>query len=72
MKVTQAAKELLAEKGYDPTFGARPLQRVIQTMVEDTLSEEILARHYHEGDTILVDVENDEIVVRTEAVLASS
>ena len=72
MEVTQAAKELLAEKGYDPTFGARPLQRVIQTMVEDTLSEEILARHYHEGDTILVDVENDEIVVRTEAVLASS
>ncbi|HBI26396.1 MAG TPA: ATP-dependent Clp protease ATP-binding subunit ClpC, partial [Peptococcaceae bacterium] len=43
LEFTQAAKELLVKKGYDPAFGARPLRRVIQRMVEDQLSEEMLA-----------------------------
>ena len=42
LEVTDAAKELLGEKGYDKVFGARPLRRVIQTMVEDTLSDSLL------------------------------
>ncbi len=59
MEVTQKARELLAEKGYDPDFGARPLRRVIQNLVEDPLSEDILAGKYHEGDTVVIDVDED-------------
>jgi len=72
LEVTSAAKELLAQKGYDPTYGARPLRRVLQNLVEDKLSEEIIAGRFREGDTILVDAENDEIVLHPAAVLASS
>ena len=59
MEVTQKAREVLAEKGYDPDFGARPLRRVIQNLVEDPLSEDILAGKYHEGDTVVIDVDED-------------
>ena len=65
LDATQAAKEKLAEEGYDPHLGARPLRRVIQSKVEDRLSEEILAGKYEPGDTILLDVDEDgEIVTR--------
>ena len=56
MEVTQEAKELLADKGYDPNFGARPLRRVIQDEVEDMLSEELLAGRMRSGSVIVVDV----------------
>ncbi len=65
LDATIAAKEKLAEEGYDPHLGARPLRRVIQSKVEDKLSEEILAGKYVPGDTILLDVDEDgEIVTR--------
>ncbi len=65
MDATIAAKEKLAEEGYDPHLGARPLRRVIQSKVEDKLSEEILAGKYVPGDTILLDLDEDgEIVTR--------
>ncbi|MDE2900566.1 MAG: ATP-dependent Clp protease ATP-binding subunit [Chloroflexota bacterium] len=65
LDATIAAKEKLAEEGYDPHLGARPLRRVIQSKVEDKLSEEILAGKYVPGDTILIDVDEDgEIVTR--------
>ncbi len=64
LAVTEAAKELLSEKGYDETFGARPLQRVIQTMVEDQLSERLLRSEFQPGDTICLDRDGDEISVR--------
>ncbi len=48
-----AVKELLAEKGYDPNFGARPLRRVVQQMIEDPLSEQLLLGRFEEGDTII-------------------
>jgi ATP-dependent Clp protease ATP-binding subunit ClpC len=57
-----AAKLLLARKGYDAALGARPLRRAIQRMVEDPLSEKILWKEFHAGDTIVVDAEGDEIV----------
>jgi ATP-dependent Clp protease ATP-binding subunit ClpC len=63
MEVTEAAKELLAEEGYSEEYGARPLRRVIQNRVEDVLSDAILANEFTEGDTVLVDVEEDEIVL---------
>jgi ATP-dependent Clp protease ATP-binding subunit ClpC len=50
------ALDLLAEQGYDPEMGARPLRRVIQQKVEDPLSDALLAGNFHEGDTILVDI----------------
>ncbi|HHW28395.1 MAG TPA: ATP-dependent Clp protease ATP-binding subunit [Syntrophomonadaceae bacterium] len=56
LEFTQEAKEFLVKEGYDPVFGARPLRRVIQRMVEDELSEELLAGKFKSGDQILVDV----------------
>jgi ATP-dependent Clp protease ATP-binding subunit ClpC len=64
LELTDAAKDLLALKGYDPTLGARPLRRAIQRHVEDSLSEKILWKEFHAGETIIVDAEGDEIVFR--------
>jgi ATP-dependent Clp protease ATP-binding subunit ClpB len=55
LDVTEAAREYLAEIGYDPDFGARPLKRVIQRELQDPLSLKILAGEVHEGDTLRVD-----------------
>ncbi len=65
LELTQDAKLLLAAKGYDPTLGARPLRRAIQRMVEDPLSERILWKEFHAGETIVVDTLDGEIVFRT-------
>lgn len=65
IEVTQAAKEWLAEKGYDPAYGARPLRRVIQTEVEDRFSEAMLDGTIQVGDTAIVDVgEDGNLVIR--------
>ncbi|MBR5975646.1 MAG: ATP-dependent Clp protease ATP-binding subunit [Clostridiales bacterium] len=64
IELTDAARELLAKKGYDPQYGARPLKRVIQSMVEDKFSEALLDRVVESGNTAIVDVENDEIVIK--------
>jgi ATP-dependent Clp protease ATP-binding subunit ClpC len=55
LEVSQAAKEHLAEKGFDKQFGARPLRRVIQNEIEDALSDEVLAGTLQPGDTVVVD-----------------
>jgi len=70
MEVTQSAKELLATKGYDPNFGARPLRRVIQDEVEDMLSEELLEGKMQAGDTVVIDVKDDKFVINTKEVAA--
>ena len=59
IELTQAAKELLAQRGYDPQLGARPLRRAIQRMIEDVLSEKILYKEFHAGEIIVVDTEDD-------------
>ncbi|MGE0794689.1 MAG: ATP-dependent Clp protease ATP-binding subunit [Acidimicrobiia bacterium] len=64
LELTPEAKVLLADKGYDPSLGARPLRRAIQRMIEDPLSERILYKEFHAGETIVVDAEGDEIVFR--------
>jgi len=56
----------LSELGYDPEFGARPLRRVIQQKVEDPLSDALLSGEFEDGDTILVELEDDEVVLRRE------
>ena len=57
LTVSDAAKALLAKEGYDPVFGARPLKRVIQRELLDSLSMQILAGHFKEGDRIKVDAD---------------
>jgi len=63
LEVTDAVKNFLGEKGYDQVFGARPLRRVIQDMVEDKLSESLLRGEFQSGDTVVVDLKGEEIVV---------
>jgi len=65
LQSTDAAREWLAEHGYDPKFGARPLRRLIQDEVEDKLSEEHLKGGFSAGDVVEVDVEDDKIVIGT-------
>ena len=64
LEVTDEAKELLATRGFNPIYGARPLKRVIRQMVENPLSKELLKQNFAEGETLVVDIENDEIVFR--------
>ena len=64
LEITDAAREYLGEKGFDPVLGARPLRRVIQNEVEDTLSDELLSGRLNDGDTAVVDVEDENIVIR--------
>ena len=66
LEVTDPAREWLAEEGYDPTFGARPLRRLIQDTVEDKLSDAILAGEIGPADTAIVDIDEDSIVIKTE------
>ncbi len=66
LEVSAAARALLAKEGYSAEYGARPLRRVIQSQVEDTLSDAVLAGDFEPGDTIWVDAENGEIVLRAE------
>ncbi|MGQ9732405.1 MAG: AAA family ATPase, partial [Candidatus Zipacnadales bacterium] len=61
LEVTNAAKDLLAERGYSPEFGARPLRRTVQKLVENPASSAILRGEFREGDTILLDAENGEL-----------
>jgi ATP-dependent Clp protease ATP-binding subunit ClpB len=68
LEVTDAARALLAREGYDPTFGARPLKRAIQRLVQDPLARRILEREFAEGDTVTVDAEGDQIVFRRASV----
>ena len=65
LEITEAAREYLGEKGFDPVLGARPLRRVIQNEVEDTLSDELLSGRLNDGDIALVDVEDEKIVIRS-------
>ena len=67
LEITDAARDFLGEKGYDPTFGARPLRRVIQNEVEDKLSESLLRGEFQTGDTVKVDCNDEGIVIRAAA-----
>ncbi|MBX6753281.1 ATP-dependent Clp protease ATP-binding subunit [Thermorudis peleae] len=56
LEVTTAAKDLLAERGYDRQYGARPLRRIIQNLIEDPLAEALLQGRFKPGSTIVIDV----------------
>ena len=64
LELTDSARQWLGEKGFDPVLGARPLRRLIQNEVEDSLSDEVLGGSLDAGDTAIVDMEDDKIVIR--------
>ncbi|MGM0830999.1 MAG: ATP-dependent protease ATP-binding subunit ClpC [Bacillota bacterium] len=64
LELSAAAKEKIADEGFDPEYGARPLRRAIQKHVEDRLSEELLRGKVLTGQNILIDVEDSEFVVK--------
>lgn len=66
LRLTDAARSLIIREGYDPTYGARPLKRAIQRRIEDTIAEEILKKSIESGDSVIVDVEEEKIVVKKE------
>ncbi len=65
LQASEAARVLLAELGYDPEMGARPLRRVIQSKVEDRLSDALLTGEFVDGDSISVDVADGELVLKS-------
>lgn len=67
VEVSDSAKAFLVEKGYDQAYGARPLRRAIQKMVEDQLSEEMLKGEIKPGAAVLVDVENEKLAFNNKA-----
>ena len=67
LEVTEAAKTFIALSGFDPLYGARPLRRTIQRLVENPISSGILRREFKDGDTISVDSDGEKIVVGRKA-----
>jgi ATP-dependent Clp protease ATP-binding subunit ClpB len=65
--LTEKAKDFIAQTGFDPTYGARPLKRTIQQKILDPLAMKILNKEFGEGDSIEVDVDNSEIVFEKKA-----
>ena len=59
LEVTQEAKDHIIKIGYDVSYGARPLRRVIQNMIEDPLAEQLLLNAYEPGETVIVDKDPD-------------
>ena len=62
LHVTDAAKQFVADKGFDSQYGARPLNRAIQTHIEDPLSELLLKGEAQKGDTLMIDAADGQIV----------
>jgi ATP-dependent Clp protease ATP-binding subunit ClpC len=65
MEVTDDARDVLLEKGFDPVFGARPMRRAIQNLIEDPLAEGLLHGRFQPGDTVLVDRAGDDLTLET-------
>jgi ATP-dependent Clp protease ATP-binding subunit ClpC len=64
VRCTAAGCELLVKEGFDPQFGARPLRRAIQRLIEDPLAEKMLQGDFKDGDLVLVDEREGEVVLR--------
>jgi ATP-dependent Clp protease ATP-binding subunit ClpC len=69
LEITEAAQDKITTEGYEPEYGARPLRRAIQKHVEDRLSEELLKGEVLDGQHVIFDVEGNEFVVRTKALV---
>jgi ATP-dependent Clp protease ATP-binding subunit ClpC len=67
LQLDDKAKDFLVTKGYDPTYGARPMRRAVERSLEDPLAEEILKGAFHEGEPILVSADNDKLTFSQKA-----
>ena len=65
LEVSEEAKRYLAERGYDPAYGARPLKRLMQTAVMDPLARELIEGRIKEGDTVRADVQGGRVMFKT-------
>ena len=72
LEITEAAKAHLGEKGFDPVLGARPLRRLIQDEIEDSLSDEVLSRRLVAGDVAMIDFEDDAIKITSKKAKAKA
>jgi len=72
LELTEEAKDLIAKEGYDPDFGARPLRRAIQRLIENPLSEKILEGKFKQGDTVTVEIKEGNIVLKKKEELAGA
>ena len=72
LELDDAARTWLANRGYDPAYGARPLKRVIQRHVQDPLAEQILAGRIKDGDTVRISVRDGDLVLNGEPVKAAA
>jgi ATP-dependent Clp protease ATP-binding subunit ClpB len=72
LELTDAAKEVVTEAGWDPTYGARPLKRAIQRLVENPLALRLLEREFADGDTVRVDVRGGELVFEKSELAAAA
>jgi ATP-dependent Clp protease ATP-binding subunit ClpB len=72
LELDSTARTWLANKGYDPTYGARPLRRVIQKQVQDPLAAQILAGKVKDGQVVKITVRDGALVVNGEPVLAAA
>jgi ATP-dependent Clp protease ATP-binding subunit ClpC len=67
LQLDEKAKDFLVSKGFDPLYGARPMRRSVERLLEDPLAEEILKGIFHEGEPLLVTMENDRLVFSQKA-----
>jgi ATP-dependent Clp protease ATP-binding subunit ClpC len=65
MEASDAAKDLLVDKGFDPVFGARPMRRAIQNLIEDPLAEGLLHGRFQPGDVVLIDRVGEDLTLET-------
>src|SRR6185312_4149218 len=65
MEVTDSAKDLMVDKGFDPVFGARPMRRTIQNLIEDPLAEGLLHGRFKPDDVVLIDRTGDDLTLET-------
>jgi ATP-dependent Clp protease ATP-binding subunit ClpB len=72
LELTDEAKEVVAEAGWDPTYGARPLKRALQRLVENPLAMRLLEGDFVEGDTVRVEARDDELVFEKAAAVAAA
>ncbi len=72
IELSDAAKEVLAKEGYDPAFGARPLRRAIQRLVEDQLSEEMLKGTFQKGEVVFIDAKDGKLTFTPKGKMAAA
>ncbi len=64
LKLSEAAIDFIAEVGYDPVYGARPLKRAVQRYLETAIAKSILRSEFTEGDTIFADVQDERLTIK--------